>query len=157
VLAPSVQAVLQGQWPDHPTASCLPHMTPDIVKGLQRRGYAHLSDLVIAVNKQPGKLATALQTLMDGKEADDCMQVLARMPLIQVVCSRPELQRALNNEEQEEDPGLGEYSIQIVLSRQSDSSVGSRTSKAQSAHRARVYAPRCTSKLPAQHIWSCSL
>lgn len=128
-------------------------MTADCAQALKKKGFEHLSDLVAAMHKSPGKLGTALQAVLSSSAAEDCQQVLARMPYMQMHCSRPELQTVPEAfSDTGDDSAAEQYSVQVTLARQGEASPGSRSQKAQTSQRPRVFAPRyglcCSVKLP---------
>jgi hypothetical protein len=138
-----LQAVLQGQWPDDPSIKGLPHMDSSTVQGLRSNNRGHLCDLVEAANKDPGKLKRDLERVMPSAAAEDCLQVLARMPAVEMRCSTPQLQAAPADTSTsiEEEDALEQYSIVLTLKRSALASMRQKGSRA-GGQRARVYAPR---------------
>lgn len=113
------------------------------VKALRANNRAHLCDLVESVNYDPSKLKRDLERVLPAGAAEDCMHVLARMPAVEMRCSKPQLKAAPDASADVADAeGLEQYSILLTLKRKGLASVRQKGSKA-GGQRARVYAPRC--------------
>jgi hypothetical protein len=119
------------------------------VSSLRGNSLGHLCDLVEAVGKDRDKLKRDLQRVLpSAAAADDCMHVLARMPAVEMRCSKPQLQSSDTDEDTDNEVRLEQYSISLTLKRKGLVSVRQNGSKA-GGQRARVYAPRCASRLVA--------
>lgn len=143
-----MQAVVQGQWPDDPSIKGLPHIDSSAIKTLRGRNRAHLRDLIEAIHRDPKKLRKDLEQVLSPEAAEDCMHVLARMPSVEMRCSKPQLQSAEEpDDETEEGDGAEQYRVQLTLKRKGLATLRQNGSKV-AGQRARVYAPRCGLETP---------
>lgn len=152
-----MQAIVQAMWPDEPSVACLPHVTKDAAATLQKAGFGQLSDAVTALHRRRSKLAAALQSVLPGAAAEDCLAVLQRMPCMEVRCAAPRLRRGVvapgngvggaaeadGGEEDDGEEEVEQYDLGVTLTRQGGSAAVGRGQAGKASKKARVYAPRC--------------
>jgi hypothetical protein len=133
-----VQAILQGRWPEEPSALCLPHFTVAAAAKLAENGFSQLADFVAAGHGQQRMLTDELHRALDSNEAEACLSVIDRLPLIEM--SAAPLDAAARG-----GGGLGGGMVElsVMLRRVQKVQAGGKKGAGHGGQRARVFAPRC--------------
>ncbi|KAL0039926.1 hypothetical protein WJX77_011783 [Trebouxia sp. C0004] len=129
-----VQSLMQGCWGDQSSLMMLPNMTPEGISELASKGFQAVPQLCQAASENAANLRRTLTAVLgSSRESSEVMQVLERLPVVDIRWRHPHLIQAKPKGLEEGTPGQ-EYQLDVQLRRVGGKKAGNGL--------ARVFAPR---------------